>query len=188
MKALRIHEYGGVDVIKTDELPTPTPGPHEVLVEVKAAGVNFMDTQIRNGLFKKELPTTLGIDGAGVIKALGAEVKGAAVGDRVAWIFASGSYASHAVVPMRWLAPIPDALSFEDAAAVMFQGLTAHYLARSTYPLKPGDVCLIHSAAGGCGLLLCQIAKICGARVIGGLDSSQGRDGAVRRRRRGDRL
>lgn len=171
IKALRVHVCGDAEAIRIDDLPMPTLSMNEVLVEVKAVGVNFMDTQIRSGLFKKDLPTTLGIEGAGVIKALGPGTTDLAIGDRVAWIFGTGSYTTHAVVPTRWLAPIPDGLTFDDAAAVMFQGLTAHYLARSAFPLKSGDVCLVHSAAGGCGLLLCQIAKISGARVIGAVST-----------------
>lgn len=167
MKVVRVHEVGRTENLRLDDIPIPTPGPYEVLVEVKVSGINFMDTQIRSGLFKKPLPTALGIEGAGFVRAIGPGIDDIAPGDRVAWIFGAGSYAQYAIVPVAMLAPLPAALSFEDAATVLFQGLTVHYLATSTYPLKPGDTCLVHSAAGGSGALLTQIAKLRGATVIG---------------------
>lgn len=171
MKAIRVHELGGPERLSLDDVVLQPPGRGEVLVEVKAAGVNFMDTQMRSGLFRRPLPLTLGIEGAGVVRAIGEGVETAAPDDRVAWIFGGGSYAHYASVPAHLMAPLPEDLSFADAATVLFQGLTAHYLATSTYPLKEGDTCLVHSAAGGSGALLCQIAKMRGARVIGAVSS-----------------
>lgn len=171
MKAIRVHELGGPDRLRLDDVVLQAPGRGEVLVEVKAAGVNFMDTQIRSGLFPRRLPATLGIEGAGIVRALGEGVEEIAPDDRVAWIMGGGSYAQYAVVPATMLAPLPASVSFKDAATALFQGLTAHYLATSTYPLKPGDTCIVHSAAGGTGALLCQVAKLRGARVIGVVSS-----------------
>jgi NADPH:quinone reductase len=171
VKVVRIHEHGGPEVLQLDGLPPPEPGRGEVLVEVKAAGVNLFDTQLRSGLYQRPLPLMLGQEGAGIVHAVGPGAADAAIGDRVAWIFAPGSYATHTLVPAERLVPLPGAIGFEDAAAVLFQGLTAHYLATSTFPLAAGDRCLVHSAAGGCGLLLCQIAKIRGAEVIGAVST-----------------
>jgi len=167
MKAIRVHELGGPERLRLDDLPLQPPGRGEVLVEVKASGVNFMDTQIRSGLFPRRLPVTLGIEGAGIVRSIGEGVEEVMPDDRVGWIMGGGSYAQYAIVPAAMLAPLPPELSFEDAAAALFQGLTAHYLATSTYPLKSGETCIVHSAAGGTGALLCQIAKLAGARVIG---------------------
>jgi NADPH2:quinone reductase len=172
MKVIRVHACGGPDAMRLEELPLPAPGPGQVLVEVKAAGVNLFDTQLRSGLYKRDLPLALGQEGAGIVHAVGPERSDLAVGSRVAWIFAAGSYGTHALVSAERLVPLPDAIDFESAAAVLFQGLTAHYLATSTFPLAPGHTCLIHSAAGGCGLLLCQIAKIRGAEVIGAVSTA----------------
>jgi len=138
---------------------------------VKAAGVNLFDTQLRSGLYKRPLPLTLGLEGAGTVVALGPDTGGVAVGERVAFVFAAGSYATHTLAPAERVVPLPDAIGFADAAAVLFQGLTAHYLATSTFALHPGASCLVHSAAGGCGILLCQIAKIRGAEVIGAVST-----------------
>ena len=171
LKAIRVHEHGGPDVMRLEALPLPESGPGQVLVEVKAAGVNLFDTQLRSGLYKRELPLKLGQEGAGIVQSVGPGVADVAAGDRVAWIFAPGSYATHTLVPVERLVPLPDAISFTDAAATLFQGLTAHYLATSTFPLASGHRCLIHSAAGGCGLLLCQTAKMRGAEVIGAVSS-----------------
>jgi NADPH2:quinone reductase len=166
MKAIRVHEVGGPERLRLDDVVLQGPGRGEVLVEVKTAGVNFMDTQIRSGLFPRRLPATLGIEGSGIVRSIGEGVEDVEPDQRVGWIMAS-SYAQYAIVPAAMLAPLPASLGFEDAATVLFQGLTAHYLATSTYPLKPGDTCVVHSAAGGTGALLCQIAKLRGARVIG---------------------
>ena len=167
MKAIRVHEHGGPEAMRLEELPLPAPGPGQLLVEVKVAGVNLFDTQLRSGLYKRELPLTLGLEGAGIVREVGQDVTDSKVGDRVAFIFAAGAYATHTLTAADRTAPLPDTISFEDAAAVLFQGLTAHYLATSTFPLLPGSTCLVHSAAGGCGILLCQIAKIRGAKIIG---------------------
>jgi NADPH:quinone reductase len=166
MRAIRVHEVGGPERLRLDDVVLQAPGRGEVLVEVKVSGVNFMDTQIRSGLFPRRLPATLGIEGAGIVRSIGEGVEDVMPDDCVAWIM-SNSYANYAVVPAAMLTPLPAAVSFEDAATVLFQGLTAHYLATSTYPLKSGDTCIVHSAAGGTGALLCQVAKLRGARVIG---------------------
>ena len=171
MKAIRVHAHGGPEAMVLEELPLPSPGPGQVLVEVKAAGVNLFDTQLRSGLYKRDLPLTLGLEGSGIVQAIGPDVSDIAVGDRVAFIFAAGSYATHTLVAAERVVPLPAGIGFEDAAAVLFQGLTAHYLATSTFALAPGTSCLVHSAAGGCGILLCQIAKIRGAEVIGAVST-----------------
>jgi NADPH2:quinone reductase len=158
--------------MRLEEMPLPAPGPGQVLVEVKAAGVNLFDTQLRSGLYKRELPLTLGLEGAGIVHAVGPDVGDVATGDRVAWIFASGSYATHTLAAAERVVPLPNGIGYAQAAAVLFQGLTAHYLATSTFPLAPGSSCLVHSAAGGCGILLCQIAKIRGAEVIGAVSTA----------------
>jgi NADPH2:quinone reductase len=157
--------------MQLEDLPTPAPSAGQVLLEVKAAGVNLFDTQLRSGLYKRDLPLMLGQEGAGVVAAVGDGVTDFAPGDRVAWIFAGGSYGTHTVASVSHVVTLPDAITFEDAAAVLFQGLTAHYLATSTYALEPGSSCLVHSAAGGCGILLCQIGKIRGAQVIGAVST-----------------
>ena len=167
MKAVRVHEYGGPDVMKLEDLPTPTPGRGQALVRIEACGVNFVDVYHRTGLYKFPLPFSLGQEGAGVVEAVGPDVSDVRAGDRVAWTGISGSYATHNLVPADRLVKLPASLSFNDGAAAMLQGLTAHYLACTTYPLKNGDTCVVHAAAGGVGLLLCQMAKRAGARVFG---------------------
>lgn len=171
MRAIRVHECGGPEVMRLEELPLPVPGPGQVLVDVKAAGINLFDTQLRSGLYKRDLPLTLGLEGAGIVRATGAGVDEISVGDRVAFIFSAGSYATHTLAPAERVVRLPDGVDFKQAAAVLFQGLTAHYLATSTFPLGPDSTCLVHSAAGGCGILLCQIAKIRGAKVIGAVST-----------------
>ena len=173
MKAIRVHAPGGADALVLDDLPEPVPGPGEALVLVEAAGVNFIDVYHRTGFYKLPLPLTLGQEGAGIVKRLGDGVTGLKPGDRVAWASVQGSYADHAVVRADRLVPVPDDVSTRQAAAAMLQGMTAHYLAVSTYPLKPGDVCLVHAAAGGAGGLLVQIAKLRGARVIATVGSEE---------------
>jgi NADPH2:quinone reductase len=173
VKAIRVHAHGGPEALVLEDVPLPPPGPGQVLVAVKAAGINLFDTQLRSGLYQCELPFTLGLEGAGIVEAVGADVTDIAVGDRVAFVFSAGSYATHTLAPAERTVPLPDAISFEDAAAVLFQGLTAHYLATSTFPLGPDSSCLVHSAAGGCGILLCQIAKIRGAAVIGAVSTPE---------------
>ncbi|HEU4588951.1 MAG TPA: quinone oxidoreductase [Gemmatimonadales bacterium] len=167
MRAIRIHAYGGPEVMRVEEVETPAPGPGQARVRVEAAGVNFIDVYHRTGLYKVPLPYTLGQEGAGVVDAVGPDVTTVRIGDRVAWTSVSGSYAEETLVPAERLVPVPDGVTSRQAAAVMLQGLTAEYLATATYPLKPGDTCLLHAAAGGVGLLLTQIAKRRGARVIG---------------------
>ncbi len=152
--------------MQLDDVPTPEPGASDALVEIAASGVNYIDVYFRTGLYKAPLPWTLGLEAAGTVRAIGPDTTTVAVGDRVAWTGVPGAYAEMAVVPANRLVKLPEKLSFRDGAATMLQGMTAHYLACSTYPLKPGDACLVHAAAGGVGLLLCQIAKRRGATVI----------------------
>lgn len=165
--AIVVRATGGPEVLELDEVDAPTPGPGELLVSVGAAGVNYIDTYHRRGLYPRELPFTPGAEGAGVVVGVGADVTGFAEGDHVAWAEAPGSYAQRVVVPARAAFPVPDGVDDETAAAAMLQGITAHYLVTSTYPVKPGDTVLVHAAAGGVGLLLTQLAKSRGGRVIG---------------------
>jgi NADPH2:quinone reductase len=168
MKAIRVLELGGPEVLKLEEIPDPKPGPGEAVVRVEAAGINFIDVYHRTGLYKvAALPFTLGQEGAGTVESVGEGVSEVATGDRVAWTNVPGSYAEKVLVPVAKLVPLPAGVSSRQGAAAMLQGMTAHYLACSTYPLKAGDTCLVHAAAGGVGLLLCQIAKLRGARVLG---------------------
>jgi len=167
MRAIRVHQYGGPEAMRLEDLPTPAPGAGQVLVRIEAAGVNFIDVYQRTGLYKGALPVPLGLEAAGVVEAVGAGATGVKVGDRVAWTSVPGSYATHNLVPADRLVPLPAGVDARTGAAAMLQGMTAHYLSHSTYPLKPGDTCLVHAAAGGVGLLLCQMAKRAGARVIG---------------------
>ncbi len=167
MKAIRVHTPGGLEALRYDDVPTPTPKAGEALVKLEAIGINFIDIYIRSGLYKSALPLTLGQEGAGVVEAVGPNVTEVAVGDRVAYSGTPGSYAEYAVVPAARLVKVPDGMDTKSAAAAMLQGMTAHYLAHSTYPLKAGDTALVHAAAGGVGLLLVQMAKKCGARVFG---------------------
>jgi NADPH2:quinone reductase len=153
--------------MRLEEVETPAPGPGQALVRIEAAGVNFIDIYQRSGIYKLPLPFGPGSEGAGTVEAIGPDVGGVRVGDRVAWKQALGSYATHVVAPVRELVPLPAGMSASDAAAVMLQGMTAHYLVHSTYPLDQTDTCVITAAAGGVGLLFCQMAKLRGARVIG---------------------
>lgn len=167
MLAVRAHRHGGPEVLELDELPTPSPGPGQALVRVEAAGVNFIDTYHRSGLYKTSMPVPLGVEGAGVIEAVGDGVTGLAPGAAVAWSGVPGSYATHVVAPVDKLVLVPAGLDAARAAASMLQGMTAHYLARTTYPIEQGDTVLVHAAAGGVGLLLCRLGLLAGARVIG---------------------
>jgi len=167
MKAVRIHTPGGPEALTYEEVPEPTPGAGQAAVRLGACGVNYIDVYFRTGQYKAQLPLTIGLEGAGTVTAVGAGVTDVKVGDRVAWTGVPGSYAQVAVVPADRLVKLPDGLTFKDGAAAMLQGMTAHYLVTSTYPLKKGDACLVHAAAGGVGLLLCQMAKMRGATVIG---------------------
>ncbi|OFW28164.1 MAG: NADPH:quinone reductase, partial [Acidobacteria bacterium RIFCSPLOWO2_12_FULL_65_11] len=166
MKAIRVHAFGGPEVLKYEDVPEPTPKPGEAVVKIDAAGVNFIDIYQRTGTYKASLPLTLGQEGAGTITKVGADTAGVQVGDRVAWAGVVGSYAESNAVPVDRLVPLPQGVTTKQGAATMLQGITAHYLACSTYPLKSGDTCLVHAGAGGVGLLLTQIAKLRGARVI----------------------
>lgn len=167
MKAIRIHAQGGPEVLRYEDVPVPLPGPGQALVRIEAVGVNFIDIYHRSGLYPVPLPSTLGQEAAGTVTALGGGVSGVALGDRVAYADVPGAYAEAAAVPADRLVPLPAGVSARQAAAVLLQGLTAQYLTVSTYPLAAGDACLVHAAAGGVGLLLCQMAKRLGARVIG---------------------
>ncbi len=180
MKAIRVHAVGGPEVLVLEETSKPTPGPKEALVRLSAAGVNFIDIYHRTGLYPLPLPFTPGSEGAGVVEAVGAEVTEVRPGDRVAYAMSTGSYAELAVVPAWRLVPIPGSVSFESAAAAMLQGMTAHYLSHSTFPLAPGHQALVHAAAGGVGLLLVQMAKKRGARVLGTV-STEAKAEAARR-------
>ena len=167
MKAIVYTEFGGPEVLKLEERPTPAPGPGQALVKVAAAGINFIDIYQRLGWYKMPLPAIPGGEAAGVVVAVGEGVIEAKPGDRVAFFGGTGCYAEYALAPADRLAPLPAVLSFEQGAAAMVQGITAYVLSHVTYPLKPGDRCLVHAAAGGVGLLLCQMAKAAGAIVIG---------------------
>jgi NADPH2:quinone reductase len=173
MRAIRVHTPGDASSLHDESVPVPAPAAGEVLVRVEYAGVNFIDIYKRTGLYKVPLPATLGEEGAGVVQDFGEGVTGLSRGDRVAWASVMGSYADYTVVNAAHLVPVPAGVETRVAAAVMLQGMTAHYLACSTYPLKPGDRCLVHAAAGGVGLLLVQIAKRRGAYVIGTAGSDE---------------
>lgn len=168
MKAIRVHECGGPEALRYDDVAVPQPQAGEAVVEVAAAGVNFIDVQHRTGRYKPPaLPFTLGSEAAGVVTAVGSGVTEVAVGDRVAYAMVLGAYAQHAVVPARRLVKVPPEVDLQTAAAVMLQGLTAHYLTHSTYAVKPGDTALVHAAAGGAGQLITQVARLRGATVYG---------------------
>jgi NADPH:quinone reductase len=167
MKAIQVHIPGGPENMVLADVPVPQPGPGEVLVRIAVSGVNFIDIYFRTGLYPAPLPVTLGSEAAGTVEAVGPGVSGLSPGDRVAYAMARGSYAGFAVVPAWQLIAIPAEIDFERAAAVMLQGMTAHYLTHSTYALESGSACLVHAAAGGAGGLIAQMAKLRGARVIG---------------------
>ncbi|MDR7433619.1 MAG: quinone oxidoreductase [Armatimonadota bacterium] len=173
MKAIRVHSHGGPEVLRYEEIPQPAPGKGEALVRILAAGVNYIDTYHRRGLYQVPLPFTPGVEAAGVVEDVGPEVSEVQVGDRVAYTGPLGAYAEYAVVPASRLVKLPEGIDFSTAAAVLLQGMTAHYLTHSTYPLKPGDTALVHAAAGGVGLLLVQVAKMRGARVIGTVSTEE---------------
>ena len=173
MKAVRIHTPGGPEVMRYEDAPEPTPKAGEAVIKVEAAGINYIDVYFRSGQYKGEFPLTLGMEAGGTVTAVGPNVTDVKVGDRVAYTGVPGAYAQSAVVPAARLVTLPPGITAKQGAAAMLQGMTAHYLACSTYPLKPGDVCLVHAAAGGVGLLLCQIAKMRGARVIGTVSTEE---------------
>jgi NADPH2:quinone reductase len=166
MKAIQIHETGGPEVLKLADLPIPEPGPGQVLIRVEATGVNFIEVYFRKGVYKASLPLIPGSEAAGTVEELGPGVTGFAAGDAVASVSVLGSYAEYALVPATQLVKTPAGLSPEQAAAALLQGMTAHYLSHSTFPLKAGDTALVHAGAGGVGLLLTQMAVHLGARVI----------------------
>jgi NADPH:quinone reductase len=166
MKAIQIRKIGGPEVLTLEEVPVPTPKAGEALVKVHASGVNFIDVYYREGRYKTELPFVDGQEGAGIVEAVGNGVTEVRPGDPVAWGNVLGSYAEYAIVPAERLVPVPLHLDLKLAAAVILQGMTAHYLSHSTFPLKSGDTALVHAAAGGTGLLLTQMASQAGARVI----------------------
>jgi NADPH:quinone reductase len=167
MKAIRIYEPGGPEQLRLGDVPKPTPGTGEALVKIAAAGVNYIDVYFRTGLYPYPMPGILGLEAAGTVTAVGSAVTDLAVGDRVAYTGVPGAYAEMSAVPADRLVKLPDGVPFREGAAAMLQGMTAHYLAVSTHALRPGDTCIVHAAAGGVGLLLCQIAKLRGATVIG---------------------
>ena len=167
MKAVRVNEYGGPEALSYEEVKKPAPGSNEVLIKIAAAGVNYIDTYQRSGLYQVPLPLTLGLEAAGVVEEVGDGVTKYNKGDRVAYTSVPGAYAEYASVPEEKLVSLPGDVSFNEGAAAMLQGCTAHYLCKSTYQVKQGDSCLIHAAAGGVGLLLIQMVKNAGGFVIG---------------------
>jgi len=173
MRTIRIHSHGGTEVLKLEDIPVPQPAAGQALVKVEAAGVNFIDTYHRTGLYKVPLPFALGQEGAGVVEKAGPGALGLKPGDRVAWANAPGGYAEYAVLPADRLVPVPKGVTARQAAALLLQGMTAHYLATSTHSLQRGETCLVHAAAGGVGGLLVQIAKLRGARVIASVGSEE---------------
>jgi NADPH2:quinone reductase len=173
MKAIRIQSAGGPEVMRLEDVAQPTPKAGEALVKVDAAGLNYIDVYFRSGQYKAEYPLTLGLEAGGTVTAVGANVSEVKVGDKVAYTGVPGAYAEYASVPAARLVVLPAGVSTKQGAAAMLQGMTAHYLACTTYPLKKGDICLVHAAAGGVGLLLCQMAKMRGARVIGTVSTDE---------------
>ena len=173
MKQIQISQLGGPEVMKLVEAAKPSPGPGQALVKIAASGVNFIDVYFRVGIYKVDLPFTTGSEAAGVVEAVGPDVTEVKPGDRVAYAMARGSYSEYAVVPSSMLVVIPDSVDFESAAAVILQGMTAHYLTHSTHRLKPGDKALVHAAAGGTGALIVQMAKMLGATVYGTVGSEE---------------
>ena len=173
MKAIRAHRYGGVEVLSYDDVPVPDPGAGEARVKIEAIGLNYIDIYQRTGLYQLKLPFTLGMEGAGVVDAAGRDVSEVKVGDRVAYAMVPGAYAEYAAVPSSRLVPLPKNIDSRAAAATMLQGMSAHYLTHSTYPLKRGEIALVHAAAGGVGLLLVQIAKRLGATVFGTVSTEE---------------
>jgi NADPH2:quinone reductase len=167
MKIIHVPQPGGPEALSAADVPVPAPALRQALVRIAASGVNYIDIYFRTGLYKADLPIALGMEAAGTVEAVGAEVTEVAPGDRVAYAMARGSYAEYAVVPAALLVKIPPELDFQSAAAAMLQGMTAHYLTHSTYALKAGDTCLVHAAAGGAGALTAQMANMAGARVFG---------------------
>ena len=173
MKAIRVSEVGGPEVLSYEEVPEPEIQATEALVKIEAIGLNYIDTYHREGLYKVNLPSILGVEAAGIVSAVGSEVTEVKEGDRVAYALTIGSYAEQHSVPAWKLVKLPQQIDARTAAAIMVQGLTAHYLTRSTYPLNGDETVLIHAAAGGVGLLLVQISKMLGSRVIGTVSTEE---------------
>ncbi len=173
MKAIQVKQTGGPEALELVDLPVPEAKANGAVVKVAAAGVNYIDVHLRAGMYKSQGAFVVGQEGAGVVTAVGEDVKSLKAGDRVAWSGVLGSYAEYVAAPADALVPVPDGVSDRDAAAAMLQGMTAHYLCYDTYPLKPGDTALVHAAAGGVGLLLVQMAHHLGARVIGTVSSEE---------------
>ena len=173
MNAIQVSQVGGPEVLKPVDLTVPEPKPNEALVQIKAAGVNFIDVYYREGRYPATLPFVPGQEGAGIVTAVGSEVSNVKIGDRVAYTGVQGAYAEYAPVPADRLVKIPGEVDFDHAAAAMLQGMTAHYLSHSTYPIREGETALVHAAAGGVGALLVQMAKNLGARVIGTAGSEE---------------
>ncbi len=173
MKAIRIHAPGGPEALQYDDVAEPTPGAGQAVVKLAAAGVNYIDVYFRTGANKAPLPLILGLEGAGTVSAVGQGVTDVKAGDAVAWTGVQGSYAQMTAVPADRLVKLPAGVAPKDGAAAMLQGMTAHYLVKSSYPLKKGDTCLVHAAAGGMGLLLCQMGKMLGATVIGTVSTEE---------------
>ena len=173
MKAIQIKSPGGPEAMELVDLPVPQPKPNEAILKLGAAGVNFIDVYQREGRYKVPLPFIAGQEGAGAVTAVGAEVKSVKVGDRVAWSSVQGGYAEYAAIPADKLVKIPQGVSDQQAGAAMLQGMTAHYLCYGVYPVKRGDVVLVHAAAGGVGLLLTQMCRNLGARVIGTVSTEE---------------
>lgn len=167
MKHIQVSKHGGPEELKLVESPVPAPGAGQALVKLTASGVNFIDVYFRSGLYKADLPFTPGNEGSGIVESVGAGVTDLKPGTRVAYAMQRGSYAEYAVVAASQLVPLPDSVDLKTAAAAMLQGMTAHYLTHSTFPLKPGDKALVHAAAGGAGRLIVQMAKMLGATVYG---------------------
>lgn len=173
-KAIRIHANGGPEVMKWEDVPTPEPGPGEALIKQQAVGLNYIDVYFRTGLYKApNMPLVIGQEGAGTVTAVGPSVVNVAPGDRVAYAGPIGGYATDRVIAADRLVKLPDAIDFQTAAAMMLQGMTAQYLLRRTYTVKSGDTIVVHAAAGGVGLIMCQWAKYLGATVIGVVSSEQ---------------
>jgi NADPH:quinone reductase len=173
MKAVRVHQYGGLEALKYEEVPVPDPGDGEARVKIEAIGVNFIDIYHRIGRYQGSLPLTLGQEAAGTVDAVGSNVTDVKPGDRVVYASVQGSYTEYAIAPAWRLVPIPEKVDSQQAAAVMIQGMTAHYLTFSTYPLKAGETALAHAAGGGTGQLLVQVAKRRGARIIGTVSTEE---------------
>jgi len=173
VRAIRIRSTGGPEVLRLEEVPAPVAGAGQVLVKIAAAGVNFIDVYHRTGQYRVPLPFTPGQEAAGVVTAVGTGVTDVSVGDHVAYAHVLGAYAEYALVPADRVVPLPEGVDAKLGAAAILHGITAQYLATTVYPLRPGDTCLVHAAAGGAGLMLCQVAKLRGARVIGTVSTQE---------------